>query len=102
MSINPNPIKTLTDKHAGLIEDLYTLQEAIDQLKKKMSPHLIKGFTRKSVSSLKNLERCMRCEEEALFPILKLALGNEREPIISMLGDHENLKEEMERLRTVI
>ena len=44
----------------------------------------------------------MRCEEEVLFPVLKSSLGSNGAPIISMSGDHTNLKEGIEKLHTII
>jgi len=102
MVINPDPIKILTDRHIGLLDDLYLLKATIDRLLKKISPHLVEGLKRESLSFLKTMEQHMRCEEEALFPVLKSSLGSKSAPIISMLGDHANLKEGMERLRTII
>ena len=102
MVINPDPIKILTDRHIGLLDDLYLLKATIDRLLKKISPHLVEGLKRESLSFLKTMEQHMRCEEEALFPVLRSALGSKGAPIISMLGDHANLKEGMERLRTII
>ena len=36
------------------------------------------------------------------FPVPRSSLGNQSAPIISMSGEHANLKEGMERLRTII
>src|SRR3989304_5704105 len=102
MVINPDPIKILTDRHIGLLDDLYLLKATIDRLLKKISPHLVEGLKRESLSFLKTMEQHMRCEEGVLFPVLKSSLGSKGAPIISMSGDHANLKDEMDKLRTII
>jgi len=102
MVINPDPIKILTDRHIGLLDDLYLLKATIDRLLKKISPHLVEGLKRESLSFFKTMEQHMRCEEGVLFPVLKSSLGSKSAPIISMSGDHTNLKEEIDKLRTII
>src|SRR3990172_7003359 len=102
MVINPDPIKILTDRHIGLLDDLYLLKATIDRLLKKISPHLVEGLKRESLSFLKTMEQHMRCEEGVLFPVLRSALGSKSAPIISMSGDHTNLKEGIEKLHTII
>src|SRR5574341_455609 len=102
MVINPDPITTLVDNHIGLLDDLYLLKATMDRLLKKTSPHLVEGLKREALSCLKTMEQHMRCEEEMLFPVLKSSLGSKSAPIISMLGEHTDLKEGMKRLRTII
>jgi hemerythrin-like domain-containing protein len=102
MMINPDPIKILTERHIELLDDLYLLRSTIDQVMKQNSPHLFEDLKRESLSFLKNMGQHMRCEEEVLFPVLGSALGSKGGPIISMLGDHANLKEEMERFQAII
>jgi hemerythrin-like domain-containing protein len=102
MVTNPDPIKILTDRHIGLLDDLYLIRMTIDRVMKKFSPHLVEGLKRESLSFLKTMEQHIRCEEEVLFPVLKSSLGSKNAPIISMSGDHSNLKEEMDKLRTII
>ena len=102
MVINPDSIKSLIDSHIGLLDNMYLLRRTIDRLINNVSPHLVEGLKRESMSFLKSMEQNIRCEEEALFPVLRSALGSKSAPIISMLGDHANLKEGMERLRTII
>jgi hemerythrin-like domain-containing protein len=102
MMENPDPIKTLMERHIGLVDELDLLKITIDRLKKRFSPHLIEALKRETLSFLKSMEHHIRCEEEALFPVLEVALGSKREQIISMVRDHSNLKEEIERLRTLI
>ena len=102
MAINPDPIKTLVDNHIGLIDNMYLLRTTIDHLLETFSPHLLEGLKRESLSFLKTMKQHMRCEEEVLFPILKSGLGSKSVPIISMLGEHTDLKEGMKRLRTII
>ena len=92
MVINPDPIKILTDRHIGLLDDLYLLKATIDRLLKKISPHLVEGLKRESMSFLKSMDQHIRCEEEALFPVLRSSLGSKSAPIISMSGEHANLK----------
>src|SRR3989304_4061834 len=102
MAINPDPIKTLVDNHIGLIDNMYLLRTTIDHLLETFSPHLVEGLKRESMSFLKSMDQHIRCEEEALFPVLRSSLGSKSAPIISMSGEHANLKEGMERLRTII
>ncbi len=102
MIINPDPMKTLVDRHIRLIDELDLLRTTLDNLMKEISPHLVEGLKRESLSFLRNIEENMKCEEEVLFPVLRSALGSKSGPIISMTGDHANLKEEMEKLRTII
>src|SRR3989337_2936935 len=102
MAVNPDPIEILINRHLGLLDDLYLLRTTIDRLMKKISPHLVEGLKRESLSFIKTMEQHMRCEEGVLFPVLKSSLGSKGAPIISMSGDHANLKEEMEKLRTII
>ena len=102
MVINPDPIKILIERHIGLLDDLYLLKATMDRLLKKISPHLVEGLKRESLSFLKTMEQHLRCEEGVLFPVLKSSLGSKSAPIISMSGDHANLKEEMEKLRSII
>src|SRR3989337_2029211 len=102
MVINPDPIKILTDRHIGLLDDLYLLKATIDRLLKKISPHLVEGLKRESLSFLKTMEQHMRCEEEALFPVLRSALGSKSAPIISQLGDHPDLNEGRQSFRLTI
>ena len=102
MVANSDPIEILINRHVGLLDDLYLLRTTIDRLMKKISPHLVEGLKREYLSFFKTMEQHMRCEEEVLFPVLKSSLGSKGAPIISMSGDHANLKEEMEKLRTII
>ena len=102
MVINPDPIQILIEGHIGLLDDLYLLKATMDRLLKKISPHLVEGLKRESLSFLKTMEQHMRCEEGVLFPVLKSSLGSKSAPIISMSGDHANLKDEMEKLRSII
>ena len=102
MAVNPDPIEILINRHLGLLDDLYLLRTTIDRLMKKISPHLVEGLKREYLSFLKIMEQHMRCEEEVLFPVLKSSLGSKGAPIISMSGDHTNLKEEIDKLRTII
>ena len=102
MVANSDPIEILINRHVGLLDDLYLLRTTIDRLMKKISPHLVEGLKRESLSFIKTMEQHMRCEEGVLFPVLKSSLGSKGAPIISMSGDHANLKEEMEKLRTII
>jgi hemerythrin-like domain-containing protein len=99
---NPDPIKALMGIHIGLVDELGLLKITIDRLKKRFSPHLLEALKREILSFLKSMEQHIRFEEESLFPVLEVALGNKREQIISMARDHSNLKEEIERLRTLI
>src|SRR3970040_3146604 len=69
---------------------------------KKIYPHLVEGLKREYLSFFKTMEQNMRCEEEVLFPVLKSSLGSNGAPIISMSGDHTNLKEGIEKLHTII
>jgi hemerythrin-like domain-containing protein len=102
MIVNPDPIETLIDRHIRLLDKLDLLRTAIDRLMKETSPQLPEGLKRESLSVLRDMEQNIRCEEEVLFPVLRSALGSKSGPIISMLGDHSNLKEEMERFQTTI
>ncbi|MGH7800019.1 MAG: hemerythrin domain-containing protein [Thermodesulfobacteriota bacterium] len=102
MVINPDPIKILIERHIGLLDDLYLLRTTIDRLLKQSSPHLVEGLKREFLSFLKTMEQHMRCEEGVLFPVLKSSLGSKSAPIISMSGEHTDLKEGMNRLRTII
>ncbi len=102
MVINPDPIQILIEGHIGLLDDLYLLKATMDRLLKKISPHLVEGLKRESLSFLKTMEQHMRCEEGVLFPVLKSSLGSKSAPIISMSGEHTDLKEGMNRLRTII
>ncbi len=102
MVANSDPIEILINRHVGLLDDLYLLRTTIDRLMKTISPHLVEGLKREYMSFLKIMEQHMRCEEEVLFPVLKLSLGSKGAPIISMSGDHTNLKEEIDKLRTII
>src|SRR3972149_9164618 len=102
MAVNPDPIEILINRHVGLLDDLYLLRTTIDRLMKKISPHLVEGLKRESLSFFKTMGQHMRCEEGVLFPLLKSSLGSKSAPIISMSGDHANLKEEMEKLRSII
>jgi len=92
MVINPDPIKTLVDNHIGLIDNMYLLRTTIDHLLETFSPHLVEGLKRESMSFLKSMDQHIRCEEEALFPVLRSSLGSKSAPIISMSGEHANLK----------
>jgi hemerythrin-like domain-containing protein len=99
---NPDPIKTLMERHIGLVDELGLLKITIDRLKKRFSPNLLEALKREIFSFLKSMEQHIRFEEESLFPVLEVALGNKREQIISMARDHSNLKEEIEKLKTLI
>jgi hemerythrin-like domain-containing protein len=102
MAPNPDPIKTLVDGHIGLLDNMYLLRTITDHLLKTFSPHLVEGLKRESMTFLKTMELHMRCEEEFFFPILKRALGGRSAPIISMLGEHSDMRENIERLRKIM
>ncbi|HWP91006.1 MAG TPA: hemerythrin domain-containing protein [Thermodesulfobacteriota bacterium] len=95
MMKNPDPIKTLMERHVGLVDELDLLKITIHRLKKRFSPHLLEALKREILSFLKSMEQHIRCEEEALFPVLEVVLGNKREQIISTARDHSNLKKEI-------
>ena len=92
MVINPDPIKSLIDSHIGLLDNMYLLRKTIDRLINNVSLHLVENLKRESLSFLKSMEQHIRCEEEVLFPVLKSSLGSKSAPIISMSGEHANLK----------
>ncbi len=103
MTVNPDPTKTLTDRHTELLDELNLMRKTIGQLMKKTSPQLLEVFKSESLFVLRDMEEHISCEEEeALFPVLRSALKNRSGTIISMSGDHANLKEEIEKLRIII